>query len=79
MTAASIPSAPKAAKVWTWLQAHPASTADQVARALFMPRKNTAAILSAMEREGFVATERIYSEAAKRHVRTYTAMQSPAL
>ena len=72
----SIPTAPKAAKVHAWLQAHPASTADQVERALFMPRKNTAAILSEMEREGFVTTERIFSEAAKRHVRTYTAVET---
>lgn len=70
----SIPSAPKSVKVWTWLQAHPASTADQVERALFMARKNCAAILSEMEREGFVTTERVFSEAAKRHVRTYTAV-----
>ena len=72
----SIPTAPKAAKVWTWLQAHPGSTADQVERALFMPRKNTAAILSEMEREGFVTTARVYSELVKRHVRTYSAVDN---
>ncbi len=72
----SIPSAPKAAKMHAWLLAHPASTADQVERALFMPRKNTAAILSEMEREGFVSTERIYSDTAKRHVRLYSAVHT---
>ena len=72
----SIPTAPKAAKVWIWLQDNPRSTADQVEKALGMPRKNTAAILSEMEREGFVATERIYSELAKRHVRTYRAVEA---
>ena len=70
----SIPSAPKAANVHAWLRAHPASTADQVEKALGMPRKNTAAIQSEMEREGFVSTERIYSDKAKRHIRTFTAV-----
>ena len=73
----SIPSAPKAAKVHAWLQTHPASTADQVERALFMPRKNTAAILSEMEREGFVKTERVFSEKARRHIRTFSAVVNP--
>ena len=70
----SIPSAPKASRIWTWLQSHPGSTADQVEKALGMPRKNTAALLSEMERAGFVSTERMHSATARRHVCLYTAV-----
>lgn len=70
----SIPSAPKASRIWTWLLGNPASTADQVEKALGMPRKNTAALLSEMERAGFVSTQRVHSDTARRHVRLYTAV-----
>lgn len=72
----SIPTAPKASRIWTWLQANPASTADQVEKAMCMPRANTAAILSEMERAGFVTTERVHSATAKRHVRLYSAIDN---
>lgn len=72
----SIPSAPKASRIWAWLQANPASTAEQVEKAMGMPRRNTAAILSEMERAGFVSTSRVHSDTAKRHVRLYSAVVS---
>jgi len=72
----SMPSAPKAAKIWRWLQENPGSTSLQVQQAMGMPRKNAAAILSEMEREGNVQAERIFSETARRHVRTYRAVEA---
>jgi len=67
----SIPTAPKAAKVWIWLQDNPRSTSLQVQQALGMPRKNAAALLSEMEREGNVEAERVYQDTLGRHVRRY--------
>lgn len=72
----SIPTAPKASRIWTWLQANPSSRADQVEKAMGMPRQNTAAILSEMERAGFVTTERVHSATARRHVRLYSAVDN---
>lgn len=70
----SIPTAAKGRRIHAWLASNPAATSTQVATAMDMPSKNACAILSELEREGFVTTERIYSELAKRHVRTYKAV-----
>ena len=55
-----------------------AATSAQVATAMDMPSKNACAILSELEREGFVTSARVHSETARRHVRTYTAVGSAA-
>jgi DNA-binding MarR family transcriptional regulator len=70
----AIPSAPKAARIHSWLQANPAATSNQVADGLGMPSKNACAILSELERDGFVSTQRVHSDTARRHVRTYSAV-----
>lgn len=72
----AIPSAPKAARIHSWLQANPAATSNQVADGLGMPSKNACAILSEMERAGFVSTTRVHSATAKRHVRLYSAIDN---
>ena len=70
----SIPTAAKGRRIHAWLQGNPAATSGQVAAAMDMPGKNACAILSELEREGFVTCARVHSETARRHVRTYTAV-----
>ena len=50
----SIPTATKARRIHAWLASNPAATSAQVATAMDMPSKNACAILSELEREGFV-------------------------
>lgn len=70
----STPTAAKARRIHAWLASNPAATSAQVATALDMPGKNACAILSELEREGFVTCARVHSETARRHVRTYSAV-----
>ena len=70
----AIPSGTKGMRIHAWLQANPAATSNQVAAALDMSGKNACALLSELEREGFVSTQRVHSETARRHVRTYSAV-----
>lgn len=74
----SIPTATKGRRIHAWLASNPAATSAQVATAMDMPSKNACAILSELEREGFVTSARVHSETARRHVRTYTAVGSAA-
>lgn len=74
----SIPTAAKGRRIHAWLASNPAATSTQVATAMDMPSKNACAILSELEREGFVTSARAHSETARRHVRTYTAVGSAA-
>ena len=69
----SIPTATKGRRIHAWLASNPAATSNQVATAIGMSSKNACAILSELEREGFVTCARVHSETARRHVRTYTA------
>ena len=70
----SIPTAAKGRRIHAWLASNPAATSAQVATAMDMPSKNACAILSELEREGFVTCARVHSETARRHVRTYSAV-----